>query len=74
MTAPVLIFLFGVWFNPNQIVQLEEQATRNGSHCEIILSYGRGQGGWNRRWIKVKDQTCNQVAETILQTIRLEKN
>ena len=63
MNIPVLIFLFGVWFNPNQIVTLSD---RSGD-CQINLSTGRFQSG--PVYIVAENISCDVAAEAIVSEI-----
>jgi hypothetical protein len=61
MNAPILIFLFGVWFNPNMIVSLK--TFKSDNDCYINLSHGRYQSGVRKI---LTDLPCDEAAGQIL--------
>lgn len=59
----VLILLYGLWFNPNQIVTLSDITSFSGAgECRINFSRGKYQQGHD---VISVEKPCHEVAEEI---------
>lgn len=63
MNGVLIVCIWGLCFNPSQIVTLKDYKSSGTHHCTINFSHGKYQSGTNS--ISVENQKCEHVANVL---------